>query len=452
MKFIKLFALGAALSAYSLPLVAQLTQAQQKALNRELNQAIIKGNKPRALRALDMGAQLTTRTLENAIQKRDIKALRMLLASPQSKEILQQSGADIYYDARSKKNALDLIKLLIASPGFNPNQKLSKTSLAGHSPLTLAGLFADEAAMSLLLELPNVDVNDVDIEGSTPLFLIVNNLAQYHQAYSFDEKWGNTRYRLIKLLLDHGADPQISNKRGWNVFNVTNKQKIIDFINKERAAYLKKIAGEAPKILTEQTPLPEPVAGLICEYAYPEAIKPERPTQSTVITAPTEPQPEQKRVAAQEAPKNTETKISAEQRAAANQDLFKAIDSGSLEGVKTAIKNGADVNAPDYQRYKKTALMLATEHSMRNIAEYLLTLPALEINTQDAGGHTALIWAIRAEQPAMVRLLLANRAAPNIDDASGQDAYWWANNSHNKEIKNILEEYRKKLESGYVVA
>lgn len=454
--------LAAGLCAFTLPIIAlQHTQAEQKritseerdVLSQELTQALSSGNHKRAQNAINMGADVNYREINwpplfFAVHRGDITAIKMLLAQPNLNiNLTSQNGLTLFEMINEiTNNRLEMFKLLLSAPGFNPNIVSSK----GDTPLwkILHPNNPEKEVLKLLLAVPTLEINS-PAGGMTPIAYMVRK-----STYASTQAEQENLYTIIRIMLEHGADPYIKAATGKNAFDGLFDETIIDILKEGREAYLDKLraqqeAAETKKVLEERQLLPARVARLVGEYIYPTDIQEERPTQtfvsaSSTATGSTEQKKvasEHKHAAAQEQAVATETKISAEAQAQANQELIKAVENESLTGIKAALKNGADINTPNYRGFKKTALMAAATAGLLEMTTYLLTVNTIDLNAQDAGGHTALIWAIREKHPNIVRLLLQHGAAPNIDDASGNDAYMWSKNS-TAEIRKILEDYK----------
>lgn len=104
--------------------------------------------------------------------------------------------------------------------------------------------------------------------------------------------------------------------------------------------------------------------------------------------------------------------------ASPNEDLFTAARSGTVEGVKSALANGAEVNNSKSDHDGATPLMRASEAryaggDYANVIEVLLAKGA-NVNAQDITGATALIYATISRNPPIVRLLLKKGADVNV--------------------------------------
>ncbi len=131
-----------------------------------------------------------------------------------------------------------------------------------------------------------------------------------------------------------------------------------------------------------------------------------------------------------------------------NRTMFNALKQKSLSALKSALKNGANVNAwvdgparkPTPAVYfhnalrwplskprtpRATPLMLAVIANNKAQAKLLLQHGAL-VNTQDEYGFSALIMAISRMNPRITHLLLAYGANPNLENDMHMPALSWA--------------------------
>ena len=120
---------------------------------------------------------------------------------------------------------------------------------------------------------------------------------------------------------------------------------------------------------------------------------------------------------------------------------------GTLEEVREALANGADVNERDgtYRGFNKTGLMYAVGADHELLVSLLLHQPGVLVNVQDDDGCTALYYATRYATRRVVQMLLN---FPGIDteitDRFGRNPLERAAKSGNQDF---VEEYRKKLDN-----
>lgn len=87
--------------------------------------------------------------------------------------------------------------------------------------------------------------------------------------------------------------------------------------------------------------------------------------------------------------------------------LFEAVSSDRVEVLKLLLaRPKTDVNARQLQRSHQTALMVAVQGGNADIVDLLLAHDDLDINQKDANGDTALSHAIKADQTAIAMQLM----------------------------------------------
>ena len=107
------------------------------------------------------------------------------------------------------------------------------------------------------------------------------------------------------------------------------------------------------------------------------------------------------------------------------------------EVVKILLANSAEIN--HQTKRGDTALIVASEYGYLGIVKLLLTdNGGANLNLQNVRGHTALMTASYNEHPEVVNILLANSAEINRQDNGGWTALIWALNKGNLEIVRIL--------------
>ena len=90
--------------------------------------------------------------------------------------------------------------------------------------------------------------------------------------------------------------------------------------------------------------------------------------------------------------------------------LIECCKKGDLEGVKAALKSGADVNAMDGDGY--TGLMLAISFNHNSVVALLLKTPNIDVNQKNDWGSFALNNAVYNSNIEALKLLLD---FPSID-------------------------------------
>ena len=105
--------------------------------------------------------------------------------------------------------------------------------------------------------------------------------------------------------------------------------------------------------------------------------------------------------------------------------LHHAVQAEDLNGVKLALGSGANPNSVFDSSAGNTPLMFATFIGSPSIAIDVidaLLVAGAKIDKQDAGGQTALMYAIRQNQPEVVAKLLSSGANPKLADTFGRTA------------------------------
>ena len=120
-----------------------------------------------------------------------------------------------------------------------------------------------------------------------------------------------------------------------------------------------------------------------------------------------------------------------------NENLLEATEKGNIEDVRSALKNGADVNA----QYDSgvTALMIAARTGRLEIVEGLLDHKA-DVNATARGGFTALIYATSAGYTKIVQRLLEKEADIYAQTPRGQTALILATQKGYTDIVRLLQE------------
>ena len=114
-----------------------------------------------------------------------------------------------------------------------------------------------------------------------------------------------------------------------------------------------------------------------------------------------------------ETPVASQPQVTKKANPAADAALGEACSNGDLEAVRTALEEGADVNARDEEG--RMPLMLAAFDGHDSIVRLLLEKGA-EVNAVDLAGRTALMYSSSGPFPGTVQLLLVNGAKVNLRD------------------------------------
>lgn len=104
--------------------------------------------------------------------------------------------------------------------------------------------------------------------------------------------------------------------------------------------------------------------------------------------------------------------------------------------MRALIELGADVNVAN--SIGRTALRYAVHYGLFEIMKTLIEKGA-NINSQDISGVTPLIQAVWHNESRMVRYLVDKGADINIKDSERHSALFYADESKNKEVSEILK-------------
>uniref|UniRef100_A0A8C8FJX5 Histone-lysine N-methyltransferase EHMT1-like n=1 Tax=Oncorhynchus tshawytscha TaxID=74940 RepID=A0A8C8FJX5_ONCTS len=118
--------------------------------------------------------------------------------------------------------------------------------------------------------------------------------------------------------------------------------------------------------------------------------------------------------------------------------LMEACENNHLETVRYLLSAGAIASHKDVEGF--TCLHLAAKIGHYNIVEHLLSTGLIDINCQDDGGWTAMIWATEYKHLNQVELLLIKGADINIRDKEENICLHWAAFSGSVEIAELLLE------------
>ncbi len=123
---------------------------------------------------------------------------------------------------------------------------------------------------------------------------------------------------------------------------------------------------------------------------------------------------------------------------AQEKSIFDIARTGSLEEMKMAFKNNPEsINA--LNENQSSTLILACYRGNIEVAKFLIA-HVKDIN-YNSGMGTALMGATYKNQFDLVKLLLENKANPNLVDASGATALILATQNANVELIKLLLKY-----------
>uniref|UniRef100_A0AAR2JF44 Euchromatic histone-lysine N-methyltransferase 1b n=1 Tax=Pygocentrus nattereri TaxID=42514 RepID=A0AAR2JF44_PYGNA len=116
--------------------------------------------------------------------------------------------------------------------------------------------------------------------------------------------------------------------------------------------------------------------------------------------------------------------------------LMEACENNHLDTVCYLLRAGAIVSHKDGEG--SSCLHLAAKNGHLSIVEHLLSTGLVDINCQDDGGWTAMIWATEYKHIEIVKQLLSKGADPNIRDKEENICLHWAAFSGSVDITQIL--------------
>ncbi|XP_018420918.1 PREDICTED: histone-lysine N-methyltransferase EHMT1 [Nanorana parkeri] len=125
--------------------------------------------------------------------------------------------------------------------------------------------------------------------------------------------------------------------------------------------------------------------------------------------------------------------------------LMDAAENSNLETVRYLVRAGALLDPKDSEG--STCLHLASKKGHFDVVKYLLSNEYMDVNCQDDGGWTPMIWATEYKHLELVKLLLSCGADINIRDNEENICLHWAAFAGSVEIAEILLESKCDLKA-----
>uniref|UniRef100_A0A8C9ZXX6 Euchromatic histone-lysine N-methyltransferase 1b n=1 Tax=Sander lucioperca TaxID=283035 RepID=A0A8C9ZXX6_SANLU len=125
--------------------------------------------------------------------------------------------------------------------------------------------------------------------------------------------------------------------------------------------------------------------------------------------------------------------------------LMEACENNYMETVQYLLRAGASATHKDVEGF--TCLHLAAKSGHYSIVEHILSTGLININCQDDGGWTAMIWATEYKHVDQVKLLLSKGADISIRDKEENICLHWAAFSGSVEIAELLLNARCHLQA-----
>lgn len=355
-----------------------------------------------------------------------------------------------------KKGNFDKVKRLVEEEEVDVNQ----ADKHGNTPLWIVR-YRDKKIAKYLLE-HGADPNKPDPRGFTLLISAIENhakdfielLVEYGADVNKSDNFGRFPLRqavrergfeTVKLLLDKGADVNERDAFGYTslteaidqIEDITIIKLFLDKGAKPSSKDLEKAKFRGDKTVIEL--LESRMSGTAIRNEMESILDKEQPLDPDEFARLHKGRSPVREVSSDTPPKKQE---SAADFLNLNEKLLKAAKEGNTEAIPVLIQNEADVNCSDSDG--RTPLILAVSHGNTKTAKTLHENGA-DINKPDNVGNTPLIWAVNGGWIETVQFLLANGADLYAKNKNDQNAFHFACQPGKEAILDILEAKEKEL-------
>lgn len=360
-----------------------------------LSVAILIGNIETAEYIIDIGADVNVATSEKDIGFAGntplIEASGLGYLSLVNKLI--ERGAKINATSEDGTHALylaaqngyfDIVKILVEK---DPNVTDLRGYL-GRTPLMVAAKNGHLGIVKYFMSLPLTNINSQDNDENTPLI------------------WAafNNHSKIVENLLENGANTSVKDAGGNTALYWSTQLGYINIV----------------KLLAEKDPSDANIIGFkgrtplitAAQKGYLDIVK-------YLSSLP------QNKIDSQDDDGNTA--------------LMLSIANNHLNIVQFLVLREVDPNLKNDQG--QTPLITAAMRGFLNIANYISSLPQVNIDAQDNFGVTALGWASYNNHPDIVEHLLKRGANLSIKDSFGKTAFDWATSQNHNDVIEMFEKY-----------
>ena len=343
---------------------------------------------------------------------------------------------------------VDTVRFLL-----NHGADVTETNEKGETALHTVGSCGGTAKYLRWLLDHGADIDAKDINGKTPLhcaledswrhksegiiYMLLKNGASVdardndgNQAIHFAARWhpheNGTRHQIaVKIMLQHGADPNATNAKNVTALHVAAK---------DHRAVDTEVLLENGAIINAKDIRGNQVLHYSCQGYCKKHWADSKSTFEILLSHGAE-------------------------LDARNNDgstpLLEATAAISLDGLQVLLQNGANANAKDNQGHQALHYLCQSVHHKEarysTVEEISLLVEVLlengaDLDVRDDHGYTPLHWAVTWGHTPYVQALLLNGASINVKDKNGNEALHFITNKPNREIVQML------LENGASVA